>query len=52
MNMKRGVLVRFGNFGVNPKLKAVVSIVFPGQQAVLARFTPFAAKPADDDAPF
>ncbi|HEX2530735.1 MAG TPA: hypothetical protein VHK70_04610 [Burkholderiaceae bacterium] len=33
-----------GNFGIQPNLKAIVSIAFPGQQAALARFTPFASK--------
>lgn len=31
-----------GNFGLNPKLKAVVSIALPGQQPEQARFTPLA----------
>ena len=32
-----------GNFGLTPNLKAVVSIVMPGQPAEQARFTPLAA---------
>ena len=35
-----------GNFEINPKLKAVVSVALPGQQAEQARFSPF-AKAAD-----
>lgn len=37
-----------GNFGLTPKLKAVVSIVLPGQQPEQARFTPLASGDGQD----
>lgn len=39
----KNVMKGAGNFGMDPKLKAVVSIALPGQQPEQARFTPLAS---------
>lgn len=40
----KNVLKGSGNFAMDPNLKAVVSVRFPGKAAEQARFTPLAAK--------
>lgn len=44
----KNVMKGSGNFGLNPNLKAVVSITLPGQQPEQARFTPLAPNPNHD----
>ncbi|OGB27045.1 MAG: hypothetical protein A3I66_22500 [Burkholderiales bacterium RIFCSPLOWO2_02_FULL_57_36] len=40
--MGKNLMKGSGNFGLNPNLKAVVSITLPGKQPEQARFTPLA----------